>query len=88
MEINRVKSCCTILLLLFCSALIFSNCVTGTKQLVSMGGEADLGKRLVQERKYDEAIVELERVIASHPHIDGKPWYWLGVARFHKGLYE
>ena len=75
-------------LLLFCAGLILSGCNSYTRQMVSLGGESNLGIRMVQDQKYDEAIVELERVIAEHPHIDGKPWYWLGVAKFYKGLYS
>ena len=54
--------------LLACMTLAVSSCTPATRQLVSMGGEADLGKRLVQERKYDEAIVELERVIFAEAY--------------------
>jgi tetratricopeptide (TPR) repeat protein len=67
--------------------LLLAGCAASLKQLASTGGEANRGIRLVQEQKYDEAIVELERVIAAHPQIDGRPWYWLGVARHGKRLF-
>lgn len=63
-------------------------CTPVTKQMVSMGGESNLGIRLVQEKKYDEAIVELNRVIATHPQINGTPWNWLGVAHMNKHMYR
>ena len=70
-----------------CIVLLFSGCTPQTKQLLSMGGESDRGRQLVLERKYEEAVAELARVVAEYPETDGRPWYWLGVAHLHLRQY-
>lgn len=72
------------LLLLFCAGLILSGCMHAP----ALDDGVMLGKHLVEKEKdYDRAIQELEKIIARNPKASGLTWYWLGRARFHKGLY-